>query len=149
MPVSIQSICTFVISRQGYYAFSNDRFHQSALSSLQAWFWPCHPPQRVTGVLSVGLPWSDKSTFALVPGMMKLYSVHERMSTCIWGELDLPPAANVLVEDNFPFPWVAGVEGNDSFAIVKRIRDIDIEELPVVQVLDSPTIVVVYKSPLK
>ena len=81
--------------------------------------------------------------------MKKLRSVHEQMSTCIWGELDLPPTVELVVVGNVPFPWAAGFEGNDSFAVVKRIRDIDIEELPVVQVLDSPTISVVYKFPLK
>ena len=80
---------------------------------------------------------------------MILYSVHEQMSTYIWDALDLPPAVELVVVGNLPFPWVAGFEGNDSFAVVKRIRDIDIEELPVVQVLNSPTIAVVYKSPLK
>jgi len=50
---------------------------------------------------------------------------------------------------NVPLPCVIGVEGNNSFAVAECISDIDIEIFPVVDVPNSPAIIVVAeKHPL-
>jgi len=54
----------------------------------------------------------------------------------------------LIIIANVPLPWVIGVEGNNSFAVVECISDIDIEILLVINVLDSPAIALVDKLPL-
>ena len=62
---------------------------------------------------------------------------------------DLRPALEFIVVANVPLPWVAGGDPDHPFITVKCIRDIHLKMLPVVLVLDRPTVVVLFKSPLQ
>jgi len=44
---------------------------------------------------------------------------------------------------NVPLPWVVGFDGNDPNTVFNRIRDIDVEILPVEDVLDGPALAAV------
>ena len=81
--------------------------------------------------------------------MKNLCSTHERRSTFIRSAFDLPPTAELVIVANLPPPWVVGLDGNDSFAVVERILDIHVKIFSVVAVLDSPKIVVFFKPPLR